>query len=75
MTKKQNKLCLDVVYVGFNYSGSQLLLLVGIIGELFITFVGACTDQLNQNLWEQAQTLVNFKKIVITNTNHRAIAL
>lgn len=33
--------------------------------KLFITLVGASADQLNQNLWVRAQTLVNFEKIVV----------
>lgn len=44
-------------------------------GELFIKFVGPCTDQLNQDLWERVQTLVNFTKNVMPDTNHRATAL
>lgn len=41
----------------------------------FIILVGASADQLNQNLWVWAQTLVNFKKIVMLNTNHTTTAL
>lgn len=44
-------------------------------GELFKTFVGASTDQLNQDLWERVQILVNFTKNVMPDTNHRATAL
>lgn len=43
--------------------------------KLFIILVGASADQLNQSLWVRAQTLVNFKKIVMFNTKHTATAL
>lgn len=43
--------------------------------KLFITLVGASADQLNQNLWVQAQALVNLKKIVMFNAHHTATAL
>lgn len=43
--------------------------------KLFIILVGASADQLNQNLWVRAQTLVNFKKIVMFNVSHTATAL
>ena len=59
MTKKQN------IPLAFRILNLDLILVVLnceclLEEKLLKTFVGASTDQLNQNLWEKAQTLAKF---------------